>query len=183
MWRQANGAPRNAPSVSRGRTFLHNAIAGLVITASTFVALGAAPAALADSPNPPLMDQVVALTNQQRAAAGLGQLSVNPSLTQAAQSYADLMTSTGCFAHTCGPQPDFTQRILTAGYSSNWTNLGENLAEGFGSNAQAVVDGWMKSPEHRANILNPGFSEIGVGIDLPGGSSEAFWAQEFGAAS
>lgn len=165
-----------------GHGLLRAAAAALTLLGTAWISLaGSTPAAAAYTPDPSFLNQVVTLTNAQRAQAGFGPLTINPALTQSAQSYAGLMASSGCFAHTCGAVPDFTQRDLQAGYGSNWTAMGENLAAGFAGSPQAVLNGWMNSPEHRANILNPTYTEIGVGYQPASGQYGAYWDQEFGA--
>lgn len=123
--------------------------------------------------------RVVELTNAERQKAGLAPLGVSPELGLAAASYSQLLASTGCFAHTCGPVPEMTQRDEQAGYL-NWTALGENLAAGYAT-PEAVVAGWMASPGHRANILNPAFKQIGVGVASASDKYGTYAVQEFGA--
>ncbi|MFB7864835.1 CAP domain-containing protein [Streptomyces sp. NPDC056069] len=120
------------------------------------------------------VDEVVRLVNVERAAAGCKALAVDADLTQAAQDYSDSMAATGNFSHTGtdGSQPQ--DRIEAAGYT--WSRSGENIAKGQ-ADAAAVVDAWMHSPGHRANILNCGFTEIGVGVTTDGGP---WWTQDFG---
>jgi uncharacterized protein YkwD len=122
---------------------------------------------------------VVELTNQERAKAGLGPLAISQQLTSAAQGYAEVLATSGCFAHTCGPVPDMVGRSERAGYHA-WTTLGENIAAGQRS-PEEVVKQWMDSPGHRTNILNPAFTEIGVGVANGKGPYGTYWAQEFGA--
>ncbi|MEV5970379.1 CAP domain-containing protein [Streptomyces sp. NPDC051921] len=118
--------------------------------------------------------EVVRLANIERAAAGCKPLTVDADLTRAAQDYTDDMAATGNFSHTGtdGSQPQ--DRIEAAGYT--WSRSGENIAKGQ-SDAAAVMDAWMNSPGHRANILNCGFTEIGVGVSTDGGP---WWTQDFG---
>lgn len=143
----------------------------LALLAAAFLAFP--PTAAAQS----YTDRVVELVNAERAQAGLAPLVSNPLLTGSAQGYAQLLAETGCFEHTCGPVPDFTDRIAGAGYV-DWIAAGENLAAGQQS-PEAVVAGWMNSPAHRANILNPDFAEIGVGL-AEGGELGMYWTQAFG---
>ena len=74
--------------------------------------------------------------------------------------------------------PNFVDRDVQAGYTP-WTTLAENVAAGQ-QTPEAVVAAWMNSAGHRANILNPSFRDIGVGV-AKGGSYGIYWAQEFGA--
>ncbi|MEV6028044.1 sigma-70 family RNA polymerase sigma factor [Streptomyces sp. NPDC052036] len=120
--------------------------------------------------------QVVALVNKERAAAGCGPLTENGLLEQAAQAHSDDMAARNFFAHTNPDGADPGQRITAAGY--RWSTYGENIAEGQ-QTPQAVMDSWMNSPGHRANILNCSFKEIGVGVHR--GSGGPWWTQDFGA--
>jgi uncharacterized protein YkwD len=122
--------------------------------------------------------RVIALTNAERQKAGLQPLVANSSLNAAADGYAVVLASGDCWAHTCGPEPDFAKRAQNAGYT-NYSSLAENIAAGY-STPEDVVKGWMNSEGHRKNILNPAFNEIGVGV-ARGGKMRIYWAQEFGA--
>jgi uncharacterized protein YkwD len=122
--------------------------------------------------------RVLELTNAERANAGLAPLSISGELQDAAAGYSQVLASTGCFAHTCGPMPDLAERDNQSGYSG-WTALGENIAAGYPT-PEAVVAGWMASPGHRANILSPNFTEIGIGVTSGTGTYGVYWAEEFG---
>lgn len=126
-----------------------------------------------------LASQVVALTNAERARAGLAPVVLNFELNASAQGYADTLAPGNCFGHQCGPLPQLSQRVESAGYTG-WSALGENVAAGALSPEQ-VVAGWMSSPGHRANILNGRFTELGVGIASSGGHYGVYWTQHFGA--
>jgi uncharacterized protein YkwD len=116
--------------------------------------------------------------NGARAQAGLQPLSISGPLGQAAQRYAETMASSGCFSHGCPPEPSMVRRAEAAGYTS-WTNLGENIAYGQRT-ADEVFQAWMSSSGHRANILNPAFRDLGVGLAY-NGSGRPYWVQSFGA--
>lgn len=105
--------------------------------------------------------QVVESTNSQRLASGLGTLSYNTLLAQAAIAKAQNMFSEGYWAHTSpsGKEPwDF---IKSAGYV--YKIAGENLARDFDSTSP-MMSAWMNSPTHRANIMNPRYQEIGIAV-------------------
>lgn len=100
-------------------------------------------------------------TNSQRTANGLGGLTQNATLNQAAQAKAADMAANNYWAHTSpGGKTPWTF-IDAAGYS--YESAGENLAYGFATSTDTVT-GWMNSPGHRANILNTKYSEVGFGI-------------------
>ncbi|MEU5539745.1 sigma-70 family RNA polymerase sigma factor [Streptomyces sp. NPDC020362] len=120
--------------------------------------------------------QVVALVNKERAATGCGPLAENAQLDKAAQGHSDDMAARNFFDHTNPDGADPGQRITAAGY--RWSTYGENIAMGQ-QTPQAVMDSWMNSPGHRANILNCSFKDIGVGVHK--GSGGPWWTQDFGA--
>ncbi|MHB9849219.1 sigma-70 family RNA polymerase sigma factor [Streptomyces krungchingensis] len=120
--------------------------------------------------------QVVALVNKERAAAGCGPLTEDPQLEDAAQAHSDDMAARDFFEHTNPDGADPGQRITAAGY--RWSTYGENIAQGQ-QTPEAVMESWMNSPGHRANILNCSFKNIGVGVHR--GSGGPWWTQDFGA--
>ena len=111
------------------------------------------------------------LHNEMRARAGLPPLRRNPQLEVAAQRYAEQMVAEQFFEHEAPDGSDPQDRILMAGYPSQAASTGENLAWGTGAEGTPVeiMDGWMHSPGHKANVLRPNFAEAGVGIvfDVP----------------
>ena len=157
-----------------GRPLAALLIVGLPLLRSPFLAVAASAPDNAD----PQTARVLDLTNAERSRAGVPPLTLSPQLNHVAQSYSEVLAADGCFAHTCGPVPDMAQRDAQAGYDG-WTAIGENIAAGY-SSPEAVVAGWMASPGHRANILNPDYREIGIGL-AAGGTYGAYWTQEFGA--
>ncbi|MGW1626072.1 CAP domain-containing protein, partial [Streptomyces sp. NPDC002172] len=121
--------------------------------------------------------EVVDLTNQERTRAGLRPLAADPQLAAAAQAYSTDMATRDFYSHT---SPEGTQpwdRAAAAG--SRRRTIGENIACGQRSAAE-VVEGWMNSPGHRANILKPDFTHIGTGF-AGGGRAGTYWTQLFGA--
>lgn len=104
--------------------------------------------------------QVIALTNQERAAYGLPPLAANTALNTAAVRHSQDMATNNFFSHTGSDGSSPGQRITQAGYS--WYTYGENIAAGY-SSPSSVVAAWMGSAGHRANILNNCFQDIGVG--------------------
>jgi uncharacterized protein YkwD len=135
------------------------------------------PTSIADDSQAQLT-RVLDLTNSERNKAGLPPLALSPQLTAAAQDYTQVLATSGCFAHTCGPVPDLADRDVAAGYSG-WIWLGENIAGGF-TTPESVVAAWMASPEHRANILSANYTDIGIGVAAWTGHHGMCWAEEFG---
>jgi uncharacterized protein YkwD len=132
----------------------------------------------------------VRLLNRERARHGLRPLHVSKRLNRSARRFSHTMVRQNFFAHVAPNGSTPSQRIRRTGYmraARSWF-VGENLAWGVGSRAtpRATVRTWMNSPGHRANILNAGFREIGIGIALgaPGyGSDGATYTTHFGARS
>ena len=116
--------------------------------------------------------QVIALVNDERAKAGCGALTEESHVTQAAQDFSDKMSAENFFSHTSPDGTTFDQRIKQAGYPKPGA---ENIARGQTSAAQ-VMDSWMNSEGHRANILNCSLKKIGVGVTTAGW----YWVQDFG---
>ena len=116
--------------------------------------------------------QVAALVNAARAEYGLPALTVDAKVQQAAQVRA--RESAQSFSHTRPDGSSFSTALTEAGVS--YTRSGENIAYGQ-TTPQQVVQAWMDSAGHRANILDAGFTHIGVGYAVVNGT--AYWAQLF----
>jgi len=106
-------------------------------------------------------NSLVRLTNEARSKSSLLGLSWNESLTKAAELKAEDMLSKGYFAHNSPQGTTPWYWIQEAGYKYHFA--GENLAMNFTS-SESVSDAWLKSPSHRANILNSNYSEIGIAV-------------------
>jgi uncharacterized protein YkwD len=122
---------------------------------------------------PAMEAAVLKLTNAERTKAGCKALTTNSKLTLAARRHSQYMADTGKHAHDGIGDGTPQTRIEATGYQ--WRGWGENIAWGYRS-AAAVMDGWMNSPGHRANILKCSYREIGIGVDRSGTS----WTQDFG---
>lgn len=125
-----------------------------------------------DSSQGDYASQVVALVNAERAKYGLSALKVDSRVQQAAQVRAKETVQS--FSHTRPNGSSFSTALTEAGVS--YTRSGENIAYGQ-STPQQVVQAWMNSSGHRANVLNESFTTIGVGYTVSGGT--AYWAQLF----
>jgi uncharacterized protein YkwD len=121
---------------------------------------------------------IVDLLNQQRALADLAPLQVDPRLVRAAQIHSKDMATLGQMEHTLpgAALPTLESRGQYVGYPYSY--LGENIAFNF-PDANSVMTAWMNSPGHRANILNPNYTQIGVGIAYDS-IGEPYYTQEFG---
>ncbi len=120
--------------------------------------------------------QVVALVNQERAKAGCGPVTEDAKLDRAAQGHSDDMAARHFFDHKNPDGKGPGDRITAADY--HWSTLGENIAQGQPT-PDAVMNSWMHSPGHRANILNCSYKNLGVGIH--NGSGGPWWTQDFAA--
>jgi uncharacterized protein YkwD len=134
---------------------------------------------------------VLCLVNAERADNGLPALQPSAQLEQAARGMAGRMVAEQFFSHDTPDGKSVVDRIEPTGYiprSGDWV-VGENLAWGSGglSTPQAIVNGWMNSPGHRANILAPDYKDIGLaaamGSPTPSQSGGAVYVNNFGARS
>jgi len=120
------------------------------------------------------LQQVVDLVNQERAKAGCKAVTVDDKLTLAAQRHSQDQADHQTMTHDGSDGSDVGERLDRVGYA--WRAYGENVAWNQQSPA-AVMDAWMNSSGHRANILNCSFTQIGVGVARSNGP---YWTQDFG---
>ena len=127
---------------------------------------------LADSANSSqlraMAQAALALVNTKRTAAGLGELAWDTSLERAAMVRANEIDEK--FSHT---RPDGSEYWTADGNSV----YGENLARGY-DNAEDVVNAWVASPTHNANLMDKGFATCSIAVNET--DSDVFWSQEFG---
>lgn len=114
--------------------------------------------------------QVLNLVNQERSARGLGALTLDNSLSNVAYLHSKDMSDNNFFSHNNLKGETPFDRIKKA--SISYKTAGENIAMGYKS-PEAVVDGWMNSDGHRANILNASFTKMGLGY------YNNYWTQLF----
>ncbi|MEU3188050.1 CAP domain-containing protein [Streptomyces sp. NPDC006923] len=117
---------------------------------------------------------VLALVNEERAKAGCQPLRSDSGLDSLARDFSDEMAERGFFDHTDPDGRTPWDRADAAGIQGLG---GENIARGQAT-AQAVMDSWMNSEGHRANILNCDYTRLGVGVHT--GSGGPWWTQDFG---
>ncbi|HEU4741020.1 MAG TPA: CAP domain-containing protein [Meiothermus sp.] len=152
---------------------------------------------------PPPSNQATAFldaVNQARSTArkcGTQSFAAAPPLTwslqlaQAAQAHSDYMAQTGKFGHEGIGDGTPAERVSKAGYA--WRTLGENIAWGKPSSTldlQAVMQGWLESPGHCSNLMNPAFTQLGMAYrrTAPGNNASSqssddriYWTQVFAA--
>jgi uncharacterized protein YkwD len=131
------------------------------------------------------------LVNQIRGQHGLGGLTINAKLQASAQRHTDDMVAQSYFAHVGPAGDDPLSRMTDAGYINNSTpsySLGENIAWGTLTLATpaAIVNAWVNSPEHLANILDPAYRDTGMAASsaapptLAQGQPGSVYTQDFG---
>ena len=118
-----------------------------------------------------LEQQVVDLVNQERAAYGLAPLTLNTELCNGARLKSQDMLNNGYFDHYSPTYGDPFDMMEALGFNS-WYAAAENIARGQ-KTAEEVMNSWMNSPGHRANILSEEYTEIGVGY------AGGYWTQWF----
>jgi len=117
-------------------------------------------------------EKVVELTNKEREKQGLQDLKIDEELSKVAKDKSTDMNSKGYFSHT---SPTYGSPFdMMKQYGIDYQTAGENIAKGQ-SSPEEVVDAWMHSEGHRANILNENFTHIGVGYEEAGNH----WTQMF----
>jgi hypothetical protein len=128
---------------------------------------------------------VIEMTNRVRAEEKLAAVKPNEKLAAAARAYASYLAKSDLFSHTAdGREP--SDRITAAGYA--WCQVGENLALAQGGSgmdgrelATRAIEGWLNSPGHRQNMLQPSVTEIGVAVArAPGNEIKYVTVQLFG---
>ena len=128
-------------------------------------------------------DLVFELTNQHRRAQGLAPLNPDAELRNVARAYSNDMLVRRFFDHTTPDGVSFHERI-SSNYHHWVRSIGENIWSAWGyqtsnalSLAKEIVADWLSSPEHRANMLDPDFTHLGVGVSARNGTILA--TQEF----
>lgn len=114
-----------------------------------------------------------------RLFAAANPLTLNAALTDAAQTHSRDMAARRYFSHQARDGSYVAERATRAGYA--WRLIGENIASGINT-AEEAVAGWLESPGHCANIMNPAFTEMGVAYSLNTERRMMYWTQVIGAA-
>ena len=176
-------------------------LAALILTALATLALSiaASPAAASQCRNadrlPSALNKtqaahrVLCLINVERAHHHMSPLRFENAQRKAAVKHTKVMVRERCFAHQCSGEADLVKRISQTAYlpCNCYWGVGENV--GYGEETlgtpRAMVEAWMNSPEHRANILNPRYEHIGIGVmwgtpDKPGERGAVTYTTDFG---
>lgn len=120
-------------------------------------------------------NEIILLVNKERKKHNLSDLTLSAELSNVANIKAQDMADNNYFSHdspTYGSPFDMMKQ-----FGITYKSAGENIAAGQ-QTAEAVMQSWLNSSGHRANILNPNFTELGVGYDK-GGTYGTYWVQEF----
>jgi uncharacterized protein YkwD len=125
-------------------------------------------------------EAIIRLTNQERAERSTPVLQTNKLLSQAAQRRLEDMLQKRYFAHTSPTGEDVADIADSLNYG--YSRIGENLARGNFKSAADVVSFWLKSPQHRKNMLSRGYKDIGVAVARERVDGRDFWqaVQVFG---
>ena len=94
----------------------------------------------------------------------------SPLLTQAAEAHSQDMVARNFFSHTGSSGSSLADRVNATGYA--WSNLGENIAAGY-PGIDKVMDGWIASDGHCANLMNPAFDQVGL-VCVPGSAATSY---------
>jgi uncharacterized protein YkwD len=122
-------------------------------------------------------EKILELTNKERAKVKLAPLRPSPILFRVARAHSANMAKQGKMDHVLDGKNPF-QRIKAAGYA--YFRAGENVAYDEGGVMPArIMKGWMESKYHRENILNPAYTEIGLGV-VSDPKGVAYYTQVFG---
>jgi uncharacterized protein YkwD len=144
----------------------------------------------ADASQDDLRQATLCLLNAERGARGLARLQAQPALARVAGTFARQMVRQRFFDHTSPGGSTMLSRIRSTHYLSDvvsWS-VGENLAWGSGPLAtpRATVHAWMQSADHRANLLDASFRDVGIGVaqgapaQLDAGELGATYVTDFG---
>jgi len=158
------------------------AVVALVAPGSAKALVGnCTPDAAWGTPNTSFASQVVSLVNQHRQALGLPTLGVSPTLTASAQWKSAHMAYYQYMQHDDPAPPvarTVSDRLAACGYPTTNIGWGENIAYGY-QTPQDVMNAWLNSAGHKANIENASFRAIGVGA-VQSANGAWYWTQDFG---
>ena len=132
--------------------------------------------------NSDFANRVLALINVERTQANLDSLQIDSQLSQAAQTHSESMADNNFFSHSGVDGSSPFDRIQDTGYQ--YSTAAENIAAGH-QTPESVVEAWMGSAGHRANILNSDLTEIGIGYEYLANDTgsvnyNSYWTTTFG---
>ena len=133
--------------------------------------------AAAPPESPAWASEMLARVNAERAKVGRAPLVLCATLTVASQRHSDDQAAHSTMSHRGSNGSSFVDRVQAAGYTG-WSSLAENVAAGY-RDVDSVMDGWMGSDGHRANLLASSTRHVGVGR-AAAASGTLYWTQNFG---
>jgi uncharacterized protein YkwD len=153
-------------------------VAAVILAACVPPAVATSPPPTTTAPTTSTATDVIARINAERSRNGLTALTMNAKLMEAARIQAVQMAKYQRLDHTISgaPYPDMKSRFVAVGYA--YSAVAENVAWNQ-PDARAAVAAWMTSSGHRANILDPRFTETGVAMTRDA-RGEPYWVQVFG---
>jgi uncharacterized protein YkwD len=170
LWPLSNRVPRRSVRSTASLAALAGAIALMALPTAAHASAAcpgsdAAPGAATVETG---RQATLCLINGERTARHLSALRSAPALDVAARNYSQRMVAQAFFSHVAPDGQAPLQRVRSSGYlrgARTW-QIGENLAWGSltSSTPDAIVASWMQSPGHRANMLEPAYREIGIGL-------------------
>ena len=103
----------------------------------------------------------------------------NTLLNQAGEGHSTDMATANYFSHTSANGSTLADRVDATGYA--WNTLGENIAAGYAT-VDSVMDGWIASDGHCANLMNPNFTEVGLAcvVGAPASTYNTYWTMDLG---
>ncbi|BBH68517.1 hypothetical protein ACTI_52020 [Actinoplanes sp. OR16] len=172
-------ASASAPSPSASRTPSKSPTATVAAKARPKTSKTATPTKTTAAPavDESVAAEILRLVNTERQAAGCDGLTTESRLEAAAQKHSQLQADQNTMSHQLPGEASMGDRVTAEGY--RWRSVGENVAAGYTS-AESVMEGWMNSPGHKANILNCGYEQLGVGL-ASSSSGTKYWTQNFAA--
>jgi len=147
----------------------------VLLPAALFGTVAVASPAQAAPTTTQMQSDIVYWTNQWRVKVGCGKVRLDANLARAARNHSAWMAKTGTFSHVGASRSSFFTRARTAGYP---TAKSENIAWGYRTGAE-VVSAWMRSPGHKANIVDCAAKAQGVGVAYAANGTP-FITQDFG---
>jgi uncharacterized protein YkwD len=176
---RGRAVPKPVPKARQAALAKRAAILARTTAAARKAVVPAATASVAAAPvQPPIEQQIFALTNQARQANGFPALVIDPALTRAAQIQADAMAAFNDMDHSIPGEalPTFVARLSYVGYNYLWA--AENIAFN-APDAPSVVTDWLNSPPHRADLLSPFPKATGVAVTY-NTQGQPYYCQVFG---
>ena len=174
--RSTAAAQRRAKNFAPRKNSRFVSSAGILVSCLAVLIFFAAVSASAQSQMPPRNEserELFELLNHERASHNLPELKWDDALFKAARKHALLMLDLNILDHQLPGEPGLEERIAAAG--ARFTYIAENIA--IGKDSAAIHNGWMHSPGHRANILSPRITSVGIAVVR--GTAGLFAAQDF----